>query len=124
MRHSKALELEIAEITALSIAESGVGRLRLLDRDAQEWVIRFPLDVLDAWLRRVSAKRGLELRSETSGGHARLTYPAQAWELSRDLASPEPTFSFRTDDGYGLEIGFNLDPITAVPILAVTVAAS
>jgi len=122
--HSNAMELEIADIAAVSIAASGFVRLRLLDRDAQEWVVRFPLEVLDACLRRVSAQRVLELRSETLGEHARLTYPTRAWEFSRDPASPEPTFSLRADDGCGLEIGFNLDPVTAVPTLAVTVAAS
>jgi hypothetical protein len=123
-RDSSAMELEIAEIAAVSIAESDVVRLRLLDCNAREWAIRLPLKVLDACLRRVSAERVLELRTETSGEHARLTYPTQAWELSRDPASPEPTFSFRTGDGCGLEIGFNIDPVTAVPTLAVTIAAS
>jgi hypothetical protein len=66
----------------------------------------------------------LELRAETSDQHARLTYPTRAWELSLDPDSPEPTFSFRTGDGCGLEIGFNIDPITAVPTLAVTLAAN
>jgi hypothetical protein len=119
-----AKELEIADIVAVSIAEMGMVRLQLLDRDEQEWVIRIPMQVLDACLRRVSAERVLELRTETAYEHARLTYPTQAWEFSRDAQSPEPTFSLRTGDGCGLEIGFNTDPITAVPTLAVTVAAN
>jgi hypothetical protein len=123
-RLSDAKELEIAEIAAVSIAESGVIRLQLLDRDEDEWVIRLPLKVLDACLRHISAERVLELRAETSEKHSRLTCPTMAWELSHDPDSPEPTFSLRTDDGCGLEIGFNIDPITAVPTLAVTVAAN
>jgi hypothetical protein len=121
---SSAKELEIAEIATVCIAETGAVRLRLLDRDGQEWVVRLPLAVLDACLRRVSRERVLELRAETSDEHARLTYPTQAWELSHDRDCPEPTFSLRTGDGCGLEIGFNIDPITAVPTLAVTVAAN
>jgi hypothetical protein len=124
MRPSNAKELEIAEIAAVSIAETGLVRLRLLDREEHEWVIRFPMEVLDACLRRVSAERVLELRAETSDQHARLTCPTQAWELAYDPDSPEPTFSLRTGDGCGLEIGFNIDPITAVPTLAVTLAAN
>jgi len=123
-RGSDAKELEIAEITAVSIAESGFIRLRLLDRDEHKWVIRLPVNVLDACLRRVSAERALELRAETSEEHAKLNYPTRAWELSHDPDNPEPTFSLRTGDGCGLEIGFSIDPITAVPTLAVTVAAS
>jgi hypothetical protein len=122
--HSDAKELEIAEITAVSIAESGLIRLRLLDCDEHEWVIRVPMRVLDACLRRISAERVLELRAETAEEHARLTYPTKAWELSHDPDSPEPTFSLRTSDGCGLEIGFNIDPISAIPTLAVTVAAN
>ena len=121
---SNTKELEIAEITGVSTVESGFIRLRLLDRDEHEWVIRLPLNVLDACLRRVSAERALELRAETSEEHARLTYPTRAWELSHDPDNPEPTFSLRTGDGCGLEIGFGTDPITAVPTLAVTVAAN
>ena len=123
-RGSNANELEIVEITAVSIAESGFVRLRLLDRDEREWVIRLPLNVLDACLRRVSAERALESRAETSDEHAKPTYPTRAWELSHDPDNPEPTFSLRTGDGCGLEIGFGIDPITAVPTLAVTVAAN
>jgi hypothetical protein len=123
-RLSDAKELEIAEIAAVSIAESGVIRLRLLDCDEHEWVIRVPMRVLDACLRRISAERVLELRAETAEEHARLTYPTKAWELSHDPDSPEPTFSLRTSDGCGLEIGFNIDPISAIPTLAVTVAAN
>lgn len=121
---SNATELEIAEIAAVSIGEPGVVRLRLLDRDEHEWVMRFPMEVVDACLRRVSAERVLEIRTETSDEHARLSYPMRAWELAHDSGSPEPTFSVRTGDGRGLEIGFNTDPITAVPTLAVTVAAT
>jgi len=123
-RQSNTKELEIAEITAVSTVESGFIRLRLLDRDEHEWVIRLPMKVLDACLRRVSAERALELRAETSEEHAKLTYPTRAWELSHDPDNPEPTFSLRTGDGCGLEIGFSFDPITAVPTLAVTVAAN
>jgi len=123
-RQSDAKELEIAEIAAVSIAESGVIRLRLLDHDEHEWVIRVPLRVLDACLRRISAERVLELRAETTEEHAKLTYPTKAWELAHDPDSLEPTFSLRTSDGPGLEIGFNIDPISAVPTLAVTVAAN
>ena len=108
----------------VSIAATGVVRLRLPDRDEQEWVVQLPLGVLDACLRRVSRERVLELRSETSDEHARLTDPSQAWDLFHDPDGPEPTFSLRTGDGCGLEIGFNIDPITAVPTLAVTVAAN
>jgi hypothetical protein len=121
---SNTTELEIAEIAAVSTAEPGVVRLRLLDQDEHEWVIRFPMRVVDACLRRVSAERVLEIRAETSDEHAKLTYPMKAWELSHDSGSPEPTFWVRTGDGCGLEIGFNTDPITAVPTLAVTVAAT
>lgn len=116
-------ELEVAEIAAVSITEPGVVRLRLVDRDENEWVIRLPMKVLDGCLRRVSAERVLELRAETSEEHARRSYPTKAWELAHDAGSPEPTFSLRTGDGCGLEIGFSIDPITAVPTLAVTVAA-
>ena len=121
---SNAKELEITEIATVSIAETGVVRLRLLDRDEQEWVVQLPLEVLDACLRRVSRDRVLELRTDTSDKHARLTYPMRAWELFHDPDSPEPTFSLRTGDGCGLEIGFNIDPITGLPTLAVTVAAN
>jgi hypothetical protein len=124
LRQSDAKELEIAEIAAVSIAESGVIQVQLLDRDEHEWVIRLPMKVLDACLRRISAERVLEIRAETAEEHARLTYPTQGWELSHDPGSPEPTFSLRTGDGCGLEIGFNIDPISAVPTLAVTVAAN
>ena len=123
-RPANAKELEIAEIAAVSIAEADVVRLRLRDRDEHESVIRLPMKVLDTCLRRVSAEPVLELRAETSEQRSRLTYPTQAWELSHDSASPEPTFSLRTSDGCGVEIGFNIDPISAVPTLAVTVAAN
>jgi hypothetical protein len=123
-RPSHAKELEIVEIAAVSIAETGLVRLRLLDREEHEWVIRLPMEVLDACLRRVSAERVLELRAETADQHARLTCPTKAWELAYDPVSPEPTFSLWTRDGCGLEIGFNIDPITAVPTLAVTLAAN
>ena len=123
-RQSDAKKFEITEIAAVSIAESGVIRLRLLDRDEHEWVIRVPMRVLDACLRRISAERVLELRAETAEEHTRLTYPTKTWELSHDPGSPEPTFSLRTSDGCGVEIGFNIDPISAVPTLAVTVAAN
>jgi len=123
-RPANAKELEIAEIAAVSIAEADVVRLRLRDRDEHESVIRLPMKVLDTCLGRVSAERVLELRAETSEQRSRLTYPTQAWELSHDSASPEPTFSLRAGNGCGLEIGFSIDPITAVPTLAVTVAAN
>jgi len=70
MQHqSNAKELEIAEIAAVSIAELGVVRLRLLDRDEHEWVIRQPMKVLDTCLRRVSAERMLAFRQiDRQGG--------------------------------------------------------
>jgi hypothetical protein len=120
---SNATQIEIAEITTVSLTEPSAVRLRLLDRDERQWIIDLPLDVLDKCLRRVSEHRVLVLRAETFDGHSRLSYPAQGWELSRDPASPEPTFACRTADGCGLEIGFDIDPITAAPTLAVTVAA-
>jgi len=120
---ANAMELEIADITAVCVAEPNVVQLNLRDRDEQGWTVRLPLDVLDACLRRLSGERVLELRAETPDDHARLTCPTRAWEFCRDPASPEPTFSFRTRDGRGLEVGFNLDPVTAVPTLAVTLAA-
>jgi hypothetical protein len=115
--------IEIAEIAAVSIAEPNVVQLRLLDRNKREWLVRLPLDVLDSSLRRLSAERVLVLSAETAEDHARLTYPKRAWELFHEPASPELTFSCRTNDGSGLEIGFSIDPLTAVPTLAVTVAA-
>ena len=123
-RPSNARELQIAEIATVSIAEADVLRLRLLDRDGQEWIVGLPLEVLDACLRRISRERVLALRTETSDEHAGLTYPTQAWELSHDPDCPEPTFSLRTGHGCGLEIGFTIDPITGVPTVAVTLAAN
>jgi hypothetical protein len=124
MRHvTNATKIEIGEITAVSITEPGMVEWQLRDCDEREWVIRLPLDVLDGFLMRVAEDRVLVLRAETPGGHARLSYPMGAWEVFRDPASPEPTFSCRTGDGCGLEVGFKMDPITAVRTLAVTVAA-
>ncbi|MFI4996229.1 MAG: hypothetical protein ACHQAQ_10655 [Hyphomicrobiales bacterium] len=115
--------IEIAEIAAVSIAEAGTIQLRLLDTDKREWLVRLPLDVLDASLRRLPGERVLVLNAETAEDHARLTYPKRAWKLSHDPSTPELTFSCRTDDGRGVEIGFDIDPLTAIPTLAVTIAA-
>jgi len=49
-RQSNAKELEIVEIAAVSLPETDVVGLRLLDRDEREWVIRLPMEVLDACL--------------------------------------------------------------------------
>jgi hypothetical protein len=89
-------------MAAIFIAEMGVVRLRLLDRDEQEWVIRVPMEVLHACLRHVSAQRVLALRAEPSDERARLTYLTQVREFSQDPESLEPTFSLRSD-GCGLQ---------------------
>jgi hypothetical protein len=119
---SSGNKVEIAEIAAVSVLGGSAIQLRLLDRESREWTVRLPLDVLDASLRRLSADRALALSAETREDHARLTYPKRAWRLSHDPGRPELTFSCRTDDGCGLEIGFDIDPLTAIPTLAVTVA--
>jgi hypothetical protein len=120
---SNTPEIEIAEIKEVSIADPSAVRLRLVARDRGEWILNLPLKVLDGCLHQVSADRVLELRAETGSDHARLTYPKKAWKLFRNETSPEPTFSCQSDDGCGFEIGFNIDPLTAAPTLAVTIAA-
>ncbi len=121
--NGKVHAVNVAEIAAVSITERGVVELRLVDADKREWLVRLPLDVLDASLRRLSGERSLALNVETADDHARLTYPTLAWELSRDPSRPDLTFACRTDDGCGVEVGFGIDPVTALPKLAVTVAA-
>ncbi len=120
---AKAAELEIAQIAAVSIEGTSAIKLRLLDQDRREWIIKLPFEVLYVCLRRVSGDRDLVLCAETLEDHAKITYPKRSWEFFRDSASREPTFSCRTADGYGLEIGFNIDPLTATPTVAVTIAA-
>jgi hypothetical protein len=122
--YANANLLEIAEIAEVSAPERGTIRLRLVDTDGREWLVRVPLDVLDAGLRRLPREYALVLTAETAEDHARSTYPRQAWELSRDPASPELTFSCRADDGCGLQIALNIDPVTAIPSMAVTMAAA
>jgi hypothetical protein len=115
--------IEVTEIAAVSIAEASALRLRLLDADKREWVLKLPLAVLDAGLRRLPAERVLALNVETAEDHARVSCPKRAWNLSHDPTNPELTFACRTDDGHGIEISFDMDPLTAIPTLEVNVAA-
>jgi hypothetical protein len=119
----KTTEIEITEIEKVSIAASSAVQLRFLDNENREWIAKLPLDVLDDWLRKISTEHALVLHAETERDHAKLAYPKKAWRLSRDRSSVEPTFSCMSDDGCGIEIGLNFDPVTAAPTLAVTVAA-
>jgi hypothetical protein len=114
---------EIADIAEIAFEGSGLVTMRVFDRDRREWIAKLSLDVLDRWLRRISLDDELDLRAETPGDHARVRYPKRAWELVRDAANREPTFSCRTADGCGIEIGFNIDQLTAAPTVAITVAA-
>jgi len=115
--------IDVTDIRSISLLQSNMVQLTLRDRAEREWLIRLPLGVLDGCLHRVSDERALVLCADTREDHARLTYPIRTWVLARDPGGREPTFLCRTSDGGGLEIAFSVDPVTAVPTLAVTIAA-
>jgi hypothetical protein len=120
---AKPMHLKIAAISEVSIEEANAVRLRFLDSDRHEWIVNLPLAVLDAYLGHVSRDHELVLRAETLDDHARISVPKLAWQFFRDPSNREPTFVWRTSDGRGLEVGFNIDTLTATPTVQVTLAA-